>query len=161
LSEVAELVRTHRLVTLVGEGGIGKTRLGIEVARQLLPEFADGARIAELAPLSDPELVPIAVATALGLELRAGAVSAERVANALADKQLMLVLDSCEHVIEAAANIAGALLHTNAAMRVLATSREPLRTDGEYLYRLPPLAVPATDRRIWKNCSATARFCCS
>jgi predicted ATPase len=145
LSEVADLMRTHRLVTLIGEGGIGKTRLGIEVARHLLPEFADGARVAELGPLSDPELVPIAVATALGLELRAGAMSAERVANALAGKQLMLVLDSCEHVINAAANMARALLHTNAGIRVLATSREPLRTEGEYLYRLPPLAVPAAD----------------
>jgi predicted ATPase/TolB-like protein len=145
LSEVADLMRTHRLVTLIGEGGIGKTRLGIEVARHLLPEFADGVRVAELGPLSDPELVPIAVATAFGLELRAGAISAERVANALAGKQLMLVLDSCEHVINAAANMARALLHTNATIRVLATSREPLRTEGEYLYRLPPLAVPATD----------------
>jgi predicted ATPase len=138
-------MRTHRLVTLVGEGGIGKTRLGVEVARHLLPEFADGTRVAELGPLSDPELVPIAVATALGLEPGAGAISVERVANALAGKQLVLVLDSCEHVINAAANMARALLHTNAAIRVLATSREPLRTEGEYLYRLPPLAVPAID----------------
>jgi predicted ATPase len=92
-----------------------------------------------------PELVPIAVATVLGLEPKAGAMSAERVANALAGKQLMLVLDSCEHVIDAAANMARALLHTNAAIHVLATSREPLRTEGEYLYRLPPLAVPTRD----------------
>jgi predicted ATPase len=145
LSEVTTLVTKHRLVTLTGEGGIGKTRLGIEVARHLLPEFADGARVAELAPLSDPELVPVTVATALGLEFTAGAMSAERVANALGGKQLILVLDNCEHVIEAAASMAGALLHANAAIRVLATSREPLRTEGEYLYRVPPLAVPAED----------------
>ncbi|MBV8242436.1 MAG: LuxR family transcriptional regulator, partial [Hyphomicrobiales bacterium] len=128
-----------------GEGGIGKTRLGIEVARQLLPEFGDGARVAELAPLSDPEIVPVTVATALGLELGAGAISAERVAKALGGKQLLLVLDNCEHVIDAAAGMAEALLHTDAAIRVLATSREPLRTEGEYLYRVPPLAVPAED----------------
>jgi predicted ATPase len=145
LSQVADLIRTHRLVTLIGEGGIGKTRLGIEVARQLLPEFGDEARVAELAPVSDPELVPVAVATALGLELSAGAMSAERVANALSGKQLLLVLDNCEHVIDAAAGMAEALLHTNAAIRVLATSREPLRTAGEYLYRVPPLAVPGED----------------
>jgi TolB-like protein/Tfp pilus assembly protein PilF len=145
LSEVAALMRTHRLVTLIGEGGIGKTRLGIEVARHLAPEFPDGPRVAELGPLSDPELVAIAVATALGLELRAGAISPERIANALDGKRLMLVLDSCEHVINAAANMARALLHANAAIRVLATSREPLRTEGEYLYRLLPLAVPAKD----------------
>jgi predicted ATPase len=71
LSEVVDLIRAHRLVTLIGEGGIGKTRLGIEVARHLLPEFADGPGVAELAPLSDPELVPVAVATALGLEFTA------------------------------------------------------------------------------------------
>ena len=82
LSEVADLIKTHRLVTLIGEGGIGKTRLGFEVALHLLPDFTDGVRVAELAPLSDPELVPIAVATALGLKLAAGAISAERVARA-------------------------------------------------------------------------------
>jgi predicted ATPase/TolB-like protein/tetratricopeptide (TPR) repeat protein len=145
LSEVADLIRTHRLVTLIGEGGIGKTRLGLEVARHLLPEFADGAWVAELAPLSDPELVQVTVATALGLDLTAGAMSAERVANALIGKQLMLVLDNCEHVIDAAASMAGVVLHTNAAIRVLATSREPLRTEGECVYRVPPLAVPAED----------------
>ena len=103
----------HRLVTLTGEGGIGKTHLAIEVARHPLSEFADRARVAELAPLSDPELVPVTVATALGLELAAGAMSAERVANALGRKQLVLVLDNCEHVIDTAARMAGALLHTN------------------------------------------------
>jgi predicted ATPase len=143
LSEVVDLIRAHRLVTLIGEGGIGKTRLGIEVARHLLPEFADWPGVAELAPLSDPELVPVAVATALGLEFTAGAISAERVANALAGKQLILVLDNCEHVIDAAASMAMALLHTNAAIHVLATSREPLRVEGEHLYRVPSLAVPA------------------
>ena len=143
LAEVTALVTKHRLVTLTGEGGIGKTHLGIEVARRLLSEFADGAWVAELAPVSDPELVPVTVATALGLELAAGAMSAERVANALGRKQLMLVIDNCEHVIDAAARMAEVLLHTNAAIRVLATSREPLRVEGEQLYRVPPLAVPA------------------
>jgi predicted ATPase len=145
LSEVADLIRTHRLVTLIGEGGVGKTRLGIEVARHLLPESADGARVAELAPLSDPGLVPVTVATALRLKFAAGAISAERVANALGTSQLALVLDNCEHVIDAAATIAEALLRAHSTIRVLATSREPLRTEGEYLYRVPPLAVPAAD----------------
>jgi predicted ATPase/DNA-binding winged helix-turn-helix (wHTH) protein len=143
VSEVTDLVTTQRLVTLIGEGGIGKTRLGLEVVRHLLPEFPDGVRVAELAPLSDPELVPVTVATVLGLELGAGTISTERVANALGAKQLMLVLDNCEHVIAAAASMAKALLHANSAVRVLATSREPLRTEGECLYRVPPLAVPA------------------
>jgi predicted ATPase/TolB-like protein/cytochrome c-type biogenesis protein CcmH/NrfG len=149
LSEVADLMKTHRLVTLIGEGGVGKTRLGIEVARRLLVGFADGVGVAELASLSDPGLVAVTVASALGLRFAVGAISPERVANALGTKQLVLVLDNCEHVIDAAANMARELLHVNLAIRVLATSREPLRTEGEYLYRVPPLAVPAegTDDR--------------
>jgi hypothetical protein len=81
LSKVADLMRTHRLVTLIGEGGIGKTRLGFEVARYLLPEFADGVRVAELAPLSDPDLVPVAVAAAFGPCRRAPPSRATRVRN--------------------------------------------------------------------------------
>jgi TolB-like protein/tetratricopeptide (TPR) repeat protein len=151
LSEVAELLRTHRLVTLVGEGGIGKTRLGVEVARRLLTEFADGVRIAELGPLSDSELVPIAVATALGLELKAGAMSAERVANALAGEQLMLVLDSCEHVIDAAASMARALVHTNPAIRWRrAASRCERRGSTSIDCRRSPCLQQI--RMIWKNC---------
>jgi predicted ATPase/DNA-binding winged helix-turn-helix (wHTH) protein len=147
LSEVFDLVTTHRLVTLIGEGGIGKTRLGLEVGRHLIAEFADGVWVAELAPLSDPDLVPVTVATALRLDLSGGAPSAERVANALAPRQLVLLLDNCEHVIAAAAGMAGALLRANSAARVLATSREPLRTEGECLYRVPPLAVPVESIR--------------
>jgi predicted ATPase len=143
LSEVTDLVTTHRLVTLTGEGGIGKTRLGLQVARQLLPEFADGVWVTELAPLADPALVPVAVATALGLELTGGAISPERIANMLGAKRLLLVLDNCEHLVAAATEIAETLLRRNSTMRVLATSREPLRAEGEYLYRVPPLAVPA------------------
>ncbi len=161
LAEVTALVTKHRLVTLTGEGGIGKTHLAIEVARHLLSEFVDGAWVAELAPLADPELVPVTVATALGLELAAGAMSAERVANALGGKQLMLVLDNCEHVIDAAARMAQVLLHTNAAIRVLATSREPLRVEGEHCIgchrSLCRLKVPT----IWMSCCDTARSSCS
>jgi DNA-binding winged helix-turn-helix (wHTH) protein len=86
LAELTDLATMHRLVTLIGAGGIGKTRLGLEVARKLLPEFADGAWVAEFGPLSDPALVPIMVAMALGLDLSGGVASAERVANALAAK---------------------------------------------------------------------------
>ena len=106
LSEVINLVTTHRLVTLIGAGGVGKTRLGLEVARHLLGEFGDGVWVVELAPLSDPDLVPATVAMTLGLDLSGGAASAERIANALAAKRLMLLLDNCEHVIDAAAGMA-------------------------------------------------------
>jgi predicted ATPase/DNA-binding SARP family transcriptional activator len=143
LAEVTELLRAHRLVTLIGAGGIGKTRLGLDVARELRPGFADGVWVAELAPLSDPGLVPVTVAVALGLTLPAGAGSPERVAAALGTKRLLLVLDNCEHVIETAARLAEALLRANPHAHVMATSREPLRAPGEYVYRVLPLEVPA------------------
>jgi len=138
LSTVATLVEANRLVTLVGAGGIGKTRLAIEVARRLSSTFEDGVWIAELAPLSDSALVLSAVASALGL----GDASAERLAGALGSKRLLLVLDNCEHVIEAAAALAEALLHADARLHVIATSREPLRAEGEWVYRVPPLDLP-------------------
>src|SRR5437879_3872444 len=87
--EILDLAAAHRLVTLTGAGGIGKTRLGLELARRLLPKFADGVWVIELAPLSDPDLVPATIATALGLDLAGDVVSPERVANALAAKQLL------------------------------------------------------------------------
>ncbi len=143
LAEVTELLGVHRLVTLIGAGGIGKTRLGLEVARRLLPDFVDGVWVAELAPLADPGLVPVTVAVALGVTLLAGAESPERVASALGAKRVLLMLDNCEHVIEAAARMAEALLRANPHARVMATSREPLRAPGEYVYRVLPLEVPA------------------
>src|SRR6202047_3105778 len=144
LSEATGLVTAHRLVTLVGAWGIGKTRLGRELARHLLPRFANGVWIAELGLLSDPDLVPVTVATALGLGLAAGAVTAERVATALRAKQLLLVLDNCELVIDGAASMAEALLWGAPPAHTLRhVGGEPLRAEDEYLYRVPPLAVPA------------------
>ncbi len=143
LSDACALLTAHRLVTLVGAGGIGKTRLGLQVARHLRSNFADGVWVAELGPLSDPDLVPVTVATALGIEIVGGAVTPERVARELGAKQLLLVLDNCEHVIDAAARMAEALLRANPALHVMATSREPLQAADECLYRVPPLAVPA------------------
>jgi predicted ATPase/DNA-binding winged helix-turn-helix (wHTH) protein len=143
LCETSTLLTAHRLVTLVGAGGIGKTRLGLDVARRLRPDFADGVWVAELGPLSDPDLVPVTIANALGLKIAGGAVTPERVASALGAKQLLLVLDNCEHVIDAAASMAEAVLRASPAAHVMATSREPLRAVDECLYRVPPLAVPA------------------
>jgi predicted ATPase/DNA-binding winged helix-turn-helix (wHTH) protein len=145
IREVIGLAAGHRFVTLTGPGGIGKTRLGLEVARRLLPRFADGIGIAELAALTDPQLVPVTVAAAFGLELAARAVSPERIAAALGSKHIMLVLDNCEHVIDASAGMVEALLRANPAAHVIATSREPLRAESEHLYRVPPLAVPTED----------------
>jgi predicted ATPase len=142
LTEVKELLAVHQLVTLIGVGGIGKTELALEVARQLLPEFGGGAWVADLAPLSDPALVPITVALALRLTIPAGAASAESVASRLGSRRVLIVLDNCEHVIEAAAGMADALLRGNAEVRVLATSSEALRVPGERVYAVSPLEVP-------------------
>ena len=143
--EVIALVTSHRLVTLTGTGGIGKTRLALEVARRLLPRFADGAGLAELGPLTDPQLVPGTVASALQLTAVSGTASFQTVAAALAGRQTLVVLDNCEHLIEAAARMAEALLRAGPGVCVLATSREPLRATAEYVYRVPVLDVPAED----------------
>ena len=145
LREIAELLTAHRLVTLVGPGGIGKTQLGLETARHLQPMFADGVWVAELAPLADPELVPVCVAGAMGLSLPSNASSPQSIAMAVSRQRLLLVLDNCEHVIDAAARMADALLRASAGASVIATSREPLRVEGEYVYRVPALEVPAAD----------------
>ena len=143
VAEISDLTRVHRLVTLVGTGGIGKTRLALEVARQRLPAFTEGVWLAELGLVSDPELVPITVAAALGLTLLSGTLSPARVAAVLGTRQVLLILDNCEHVIQAAAQMAEALLRANPLARVLTTSREPLRLPGEAVYRVPSLNVPA------------------
>jgi predicted ATPase/DNA-binding winged helix-turn-helix (wHTH) protein len=142
IREIASLSTAHRLLTLAGAGGIGKTRLARAGARHLLPQFADGVWIAELAPLSDPGLVPVTVAKAVGLEFPGGEISREGVANALARNQILLVLDNCEHVIDAAVSMVEDLLRASPGARVIATSREPLRAEGEWLYVVPPLSVP-------------------
>src|SRR5262249_41810812 len=147
LREVTALATEHRLVSLVGAGGIGKTRLGLEVARHLLPRFPDGVFVAEFGPLSRPELVPATVAGVLGLTHVAGAASPEGVAGAVGTRKLLLVIDNCEHVIDAAAGMAEALLRASPRASLLATRPHPLRVSGEYIYRVPPLEVPAEDNQ--------------
>jgi DNA-binding winged helix-turn-helix (wHTH) protein len=147
LAAVTALATEHRLVSLVGAGGIGKTRLGLEVARHLVPRFPDGVLVAELGPLSSPELVPAAMASALGLTHVAHTLTNEGVAGAVGTKTLLLVMDNCEHVIDAAARMAEALLRASPGVSLVATSREPLRVSGEYVFRVPPLDVPAEDNK--------------
>src|SRR5215469_5679766 len=145
IEELSSLIGAHRFVTLTGPGGIGKTRLALAVARRLPPQFADGVWLAEFSALADPGLVPATVVAAVGLELGTGEVSAQRVAEALANRRLLLVLNTCEHVIAAAAAIAEAVLRAGPAVRIIATSREPLRAEGERIYPVPPLAVSAAE----------------
>jgi predicted ATPase/DNA-binding winged helix-turn-helix (wHTH) protein len=144
LNDVAALVEANRLVTLVGAGGIGKTRMAIELALRLSPAFEDGVWIVELAGLSDPALVLPAIASAVGWP--DADVTLEGLAAAVGSKHMLLVLDNCEHVIDAAAGFAEALLHADARLQVIATSREPLRADGEWVYRVPSLDAPPEDQ---------------
>jgi predicted ATPase/DNA-binding winged helix-turn-helix (wHTH) protein len=139
---VRDLVSAYRVVTLTGPGGIGKTSLAIKAVRYLLPDFEDGGWIVELAALSDPGLVPSTVASTLGLKL-AGEISAEAVARAIGARHLVLVLDNCEHVIDAVAHLAETFTRLCPRTTIVATSREVLRIDGESVYRVPPLEVPA------------------
>jgi predicted ATPase/DNA-binding winged helix-turn-helix (wHTH) protein len=142
VAAIQGLIGGPRLVTLAGAGGIGKTQLALAVARRLRPQFADGVWLTEFSPLADANLIPATVAAALGLQLGAGDISPQRVSQALVDRHLLLILDTCEHVIEAAATMAEALLQAGAGVRIIATSREPLRTEGEWVYTVQPLAVP-------------------
>jgi predicted ATPase/DNA-binding CsgD family transcriptional regulator/DNA-binding XRE family transcriptional regulator len=158
VSEVAALVDRDRLVTVTGPGGAGKTRLAGEVARAVAGRFADGVWLAELAPVRDPALVPAVVAAALGVREQPGVPTAGALARVLARRQLLLVLDNCEHVAGAAAQLCAGLLSACDDVRVLASSREPLRVAGEARYRLGPLALPGLDDADAAGCESVALF---
>ncbi|MGH3259577.1 MAG: protein kinase domain-containing protein [Streptosporangiaceae bacterium] len=142
VDEISGLLDHGRLVTVTGPGGVGKTRLAAEVARQVAGRFADGACLVELAAMQEPSLVPAAVVAALGIPQAADMSAADSLAVALARLQAVLVLDNCEHIIEAAADLCEMVLVTADDVRILATSQEALRVPGETRYRLPPLSVP-------------------
>jgi len=141
--DVARLLGECRLVTVTGPGGSGKTRLAGQVARLVAGRFADRAWLAGLAPVRDPAQVAAVVAAALGIPEQPGTPLAETLARVLAGQQLLLVLDNCEHVIGAAAELCAGLLAACDDVRVVATSREPLAVAGEARYRLGPLTLPA------------------
>src|SRR5271163_449015 len=145
LHEILSLTSAHRLVTLTGAGGIGKTRLAFAAGRRLLPEFADGVWLVELAPLSDADLAPSRVAGVLRLGLGSNNIIPESVAHVIGDRKLLLVLDNCEHLIGAAANLAETLLALCPNITILMTSREILRIQGECVYRVSPLDVPSVE----------------
>ena len=151
MREIAALLGEYRLVTVAGPGGAGKTRLAGEVARRLADRFAEGVWLAELAPVRDPALVAGVVAAALGMRDLPGVSTAEALARMLARQQLLLVLDNCEHVIGAAASLCAGLLLACDDVRVLATSREPLRVAGEARYRLSA-AGPSRPGGLCRGC---------
>lgn len=142
---VKERVRDGRLVTLTGSGGCGKTRLALEVARQLESDFVDGVWLVELAQLSDPELAVHAVAAALNVRDVQGQALIATLCTALQEKHLLLILDNCEHLIDACARLANTLLRSCCGLHILATSRETLAIAGEITWRVPSLRLPPLD----------------
>src|SRR5207245_11476822 len=142
---VQELLQSTRLLTLTGAGGSGKTRLALEVASRVGAQYADGVAWVELAPLSNPELGPHHVADALGVRRDGIRAAGDALLEALRDWKALLVLDNCEHLVEACARLAETLLRGCPRLRILATSREALGIGGERAWLVPALALPAVE----------------
>jgi predicted ATPase/class 3 adenylate cyclase/DNA-binding CsgD family transcriptional regulator len=141
LTQVRELLTQSRLLTLTGAGGAGKTRLAIQIAGQLSGEFGDGVWYVDLAPITDPELVSVAVARALGLPDQPGRSTMDTLARFIADRQMLVVMDNCEHLLDASAALVNALLAAAAGLTLLTTSREPIGVAGELSWRVPSLSL--------------------
>jgi predicted ATPase/class 3 adenylate cyclase len=162
IAEVSKLLTTTRLLALTGSGGSGKTRLSLEVAAEVLDTFKHGAWLVELAPLSDPGLIVNSVAGVLGLSEAQGRPLMATLLSYLEDKQLLLILDNCEHLVEGCARLADAVLHADREVRILATSREALGIAGERTWRVPSLATPdpkaALPVELLEQCAAVQLF---
>lgn len=160
-SEIADIEKalgSARLLTLLGAGGIGKTRLSLQVAADVLDDYPDGVWLVELSPLTDDKLVPQAVASVLGVQEEVGRPVTEALVKHLADRSLLLVLDNCEHVVHACSALTGQLLRSNRQVRILASSREPLRVPGEVTMPVPALEVPPLTVHEPIAVEAIARF---
>jgi predicted ATPase len=142
LAEVRKLLGQHRLVTVLAMGGIGKSRLSVQLGAEVLDGYPDGVWLVELAPLTDPSAVPQAIASVLGVREDAGGSITEALLRFVRDRTLLLILDNCEHLVEASADLAKRLLQAGPGVSILATSRDALQVAGEYSYHLQTLAVP-------------------
>jgi len=141
LTQVRELLADSRLVTLTGAGGVGKTRAAVEIAAQLAGEFADGVWYVDLAPITDPAVVPIRAARAFGLPDQPGRSTMDTLTRFVAERQMLVVLDNCEHLLDATAALVVALLEACSRLTLLATSREPIGVAGEVSWRVPSLSL--------------------
>src|SRR6202163_446571 len=141
LTQLRELLAQNRVVTLTGAGGVGKTRLAVQVAAAMAPEFGDGVWYVDLAPITDPELVGVTVARAMGLPDQPGRATMDTVLRFVRDRQLLVVLDNCEHLLDASAEVVVAVLSGAARLTVLATSREVIGVAGEVSWRVPSLSL--------------------
>src|ERR1700722_3028464 len=145
LAKLSSLLRTARLVTVTGPGGVGKSRITLRAAKRFANRFDDGVYLAELAGLHDPELLPHTIATCLGLPEQDTRAPLDAVLEYLRERRVLLILDNGEHLLDASARFVNSLLRDSTTVTVLITSREPLAADGEYVYRIEPLPVPALD----------------
>jgi len=145
LAKLADALDTHRLVTLTGVGGVGKTRLAVQLAADVLDRFPDGAWLVALASIRDPVLVPSAVAAALEIAERPGRPAHETLRDAIGSREMLVVLDNCEHLLDATARLADELLDACPAVRIVATSREALGVEGEQSWPTPSLGLPASE----------------
>jgi predicted ATPase/class 3 adenylate cyclase len=145
LAEARRLLLGNRLLTFAGTGGLGKTRLALQLAAEVLEDFPDGVWLVELAPVADPSRVAQAAASVLGVREDAARSPADVLALYVRERALLLVLDNCEHLVQGCAEFARLLLQAGPRLKILATSREALRVAGETIYAVPPLAVPAAD----------------
>jgi predicted ATPase/class 3 adenylate cyclase len=148
LAEAKLRLAASRLVTLLGMGGIGKSRLSIQLGADLLDDYRDGVWLIELAPLTDPRLVPQALASVLGVKEEAGHSVQDALARHVRDKQLLFILDNCEHVVNACAELAKQLMQAGAGVKVLASSRDVLQVAGESVYQVPTLSVPGPNENL-------------
>ena len=141
MNRLREDLAGNQLVTLTGAGGVGKTRLAVQLAAELADQFGDGVRYVDLAPITDPDVVPVAVARALGLPDQPGRSTMDTLLRFVRDRQMLMVLDNCEHLLDASADLVVALLGAAPGLKLLATSREPIGVTGEATRRVPSLSL--------------------
>ena len=163
LAAIRSTLSDARLLTLTGAGGVGKTRLALRAGRELSRTLPDGVWLVELQELRNASLVPTVIMTALGVRDQSGRSAVSLLVDYLEDKELLLILDNCEHLLDTCSVVVGAILRGTPGIRVLATSRQPLNRDGEFVYPVPPLAVPevtsATSIDQLRQFEAISLFC--
>lgn len=142
LTQAQEKLNVSRLLTLIGPGGTGKTRLSLQIAAEQMERFPDGVWLVELAPISDPAFIVSTIADVFAIREAQGVPLIQLVTDYLRARELLLVLDNCEHLVEASAHTAGQILHASAKLKIIASSREALGIDGETVYRVPSLSLP-------------------
>lgn len=163
IAAVVALIAQHRWVTLFGSGGVGKTRLALEVAANLVEGLEDGVWLVELAPLTKGEYIPSAIASVLAMRVPSDGDAIENLAHALKDKKMLLVFDNCEHLVESAARAISSILHAAPKVRVLATTRQRFGVAGEMTYKVPSLFFPIKDSTVLtlgelQRCESVALF---